>query len=149
MKIVDRELAFNDQAFIFETVMRVRNTDVDAGQHLTLESLTILLSEARARFLYSKGIKTISAGYQGLIINDLKLTLISLVAVREPLLFEVGVELLSNDGGDLLIKVTRKDNGSTVAKARQHFVNYDYRLNKIIKLTSTVKKVLVQPSLEH
>ena len=59
--LAEQELTFADNIFVFETVMRVRNTEIDAGQHVTLEALTALLAEARARFLYSKGIQDINA----------------------------------------------------------------------------------------
>lgn len=39
--------------FVFETVMRVRNTEIGLGQHLTVENLVALITEARFRFLYS------------------------------------------------------------------------------------------------
>lgn len=134
----------DNEIFIFETVMRVRNTEVNVGQHLTLEALTALLSETRARFLYAKGIKEINANYQGLIVNDFQLSIFNLVRAREELLFEVGVSAISNEGGDLTIRVTRMHDGSVVAKAKQHFVNYDYRLHKITMLSNSTKKALDQ-----
>ncbi len=141
---LDRELAFDDAVFVFETVMRVRNTEIGIGNYLTLESLAELLSETRDRFFYSKGIKQIHADYQGLIIDDIQLNIISMVRVREELLFEVGVQQLSSDGCDINIKVTRMYDGSLVAKSRQHFVNYDYRLNKITPLNDTIRLALEQ-----
>lgn len=142
--MTNRELIFDDGLFIFETVMRVRNSETDDWQHLTLESLTTLLAEARALFFYSKGIKGLSVDYNGLIINNLQLNVVSQVCAREYLLFEVGVERLCNDKGDIAIKVTRMSDGSLVAKARQHFINYDYRLNKAIPLNIMVKNALNQ-----
>lgn len=50
--------------FVFETVMRVRNTEIGLAQHLTVENLVALLTEARFRFLYSKSIKEVNAEYQ-------------------------------------------------------------------------------------
>jgi acyl-CoA thioesterase FadM len=138
----DRELAFIDGVFVFETVMRVRNTEIAAGQHLTLESLTALLAEARERFLYSKGIKEINTDSQGLIVDHLQLSFSSRVRAREELLFEVGIERLSNDGGDIATKITRMYDGSLVAKARQHFINYDFRLNKATTFNSAIKAAL-------
>lgn len=144
----DRELTFDDGVFVFETVMRVRNTEIDAGQHLTLESLTALLAEARERFLYSKGIKEINADYQGLIVDHLQLSFDGRVRAREELLFEVGIEQLSNDGGDIVIKITRMYDGSSVAKARQHFISYDFRLNKAVIFNSTIKAALAPHPFE-
>lgn len=142
MTLKDQELTFNDGIFVFETVMRVRNTEIDVGQYLTLEALTALLAEARTRFLYSKGIKEVNSDHQGLMIDNLQLHIISRVRAREELLFEIGIEALTDDGGELAAKVTRMYDGSLVAKARQHFVNYDYRLNKITAINSTIKEAL-------
>ncbi|WP_227692941.1 thioesterase family protein [Psychrobacter immobilis] len=133
----NQELNFDDGIFVFETVMRVRNTEIDMGQHLALESLTGLLTEAMQRFLYAKGIKEINADHQGLIINELQLNVFSCVRAREELLFEVGVEPLYDNGGNIVFKATRMHNGEIVAKARQHFVNYDFRLNKVTTLDNT------------
>lgn len=140
----ERELVFDDAVFVFETVMRIRNTEIGIGNYLTLESLTDLLSETRDRFLYAKGIKQIHANYQGLIVDDVQLNVFSMVRAREELLFEVGVAEISDDGCDINIKVTRMHDGSLVAKSRQHFVNYDYRLKKITSFDSTIKQALDQ-----
>ena len=123
----NQELNFDDGIFVFETVMRVRNTEIDMGQHLALQSLTALLTEA---------------DHQGLIINKLQLSIFSCVRAREELLFEVGVEPLCDNGGNIVFKAMRMHNGEIVAKARQHFVNYDFRLNKITTLDNTIKKAL-------
>lgn len=137
-----KELDFDNNIFVFETVMRVRHIELDMAQYLTLESLTALLCEARQRFFYSKGIKEIDADYHGLIIDELQLIIVSRIRVREELLFEVGVEPIYDNGGNIVIKVTRMHTGETVAKARQHFVNYDFRLNKSIALDKTMKEAL-------
>ena len=65
--------------------------------------------------------------------------------MREELLFEVGVEPSYDDGSHIEIKVTRMQTGETVAKARKHFVNYDFRLNKVTALDSTIKEALYPP----
>ena len=146
--MIDEVLDLDEQIFVFETVMRVRNTEVDIGQHLTLEALTALISETRVRFLYSKGIKEIDADYQGLIVDDLQLNIVSLVRAREELLFEMGVSLLTGDGGNITTKVTRMYDGSTIAIAQQHFVNYDYRFNKVTTINNSINQALNQQLLD-
>jgi len=138
----DQELEFEDKLFTFETAMRVRNTEIDMGQHLTLESLTELLTEAQIRFLYSKGIKEITADCQGLTASNLQLVIISRVRAREDILFEVGLEKLTDNAADIAIKVTRMYDGTLVAKARMHLSLYDYRLNKTIALNNSIKNSL-------
>ena len=140
--MLKKELDFNNDIFVFETVMRVRHIELDMAQYLTLESLTALLCEARQRFFYSRGIKEINANYHGLIIDELQLSIVSRVKAREELLFEVGVEPLYDNGGTIVIKTTRMNTGEIVAKARQHFVNYDFRLNKSIALDKIMKEAL-------
>lgn len=149
MTLTDQELTFDDGVFVFETVMRVRNTEIDVGQYLTLESLITLLAEARARFLYSKGINEINSEYQGLIVSDLQLNVISRVRAREALLFEVGIEQIAEKSGKMAIKVTRMYDGSLVAKARKGFIQYDYRSNKAISFNSDVKRALDQSDFDY
>lgn len=137
-----RELNVDDGLLVFETVMRVRHTEIDTSQYMTLDSLTALLTESWLRFLYAKGIKEINADYQGLIINELQLNISSRVQVREELLFEIGIEPSYDEGGYVEIKVTRRHTGEAVANAKQHFVNYDFRLNKVTALDSTIREAL-------
>lgn len=144
----NQEIIFDDGVFVFETVMRVRNTEVDVGQYMTIEAMTSVISEVRARFFYSKGIKEINADYQGLIVDDLRLNMLSRVRAREELLFEVGISELTDHDGVIAIKATRMFDGSMVAKAALHFVNYDYRLNKVIALHPASKQALDQKPFE-
>lgn len=142
------ELNFGDAIFVFETVMRVRHTEIDVSQHLSLEALSALLTEARARFLYAKGIQDIDAGHQGLIVDCLQLNVVSVVRERDELLFEVGIDQICDDGSYIAIKVTRMADNSLVATARQHMVNYDYRLNKTVPLSSCTKERFEQHVLQ-
>lgn len=145
----EKKLDVDDEFLVFETVMRVRHTEIDASQYMTLESLTALLTESWSRFLYAKGIKEINADYQGLIIDALQLHIRSRVQVREELLFEVGIKPLYDKGGHVEIKVTRMHTGEIVAYALKHFVNYDFRLNKVTALDSTIKKALYPRSCKR
>lgn len=136
------EITFDEGVFVFETVIRVRTTEVNTAQHLTLASLTLLLAEAQERFLYSKGIKEIISAHQDILYDNLLLNFNNRVRAREELLFEVGVEVVSDDGGYIALKVTRLYDGSSVATARQHFIIYDFHTEKTIKLDETIKEAL-------
>lgn len=144
----NQSLTFDDGVFVFETVMRVRNTEIDVGQHMTIEAMTSALSEVRARFFYSKGIKEINADYQGLMVDGLTLNMLGRIRAREEILFEVGVSELTDNDGMIAFKATRMFDGSIVAKAAMHFVNYDYRINKIMPLNATTKAALDQTPFE-
>lgn len=135
----DLDNEFGDGSFVFETVMRVRHTEIGIGQHLTIDAMVALLAEARARFLFSKGVKEINAEYQGFIITDVATHFISRAKAREELLFEVGVQNLTDKGGDFIFKVARMYDGTDVARAVMGFVAYDYRLNKEIPLAGALR----------
>jgi len=135
-------LGFTDGIFVFETVLRVRSTEVDASQYMTIEALTAILVEVRSRFFYAKGIKEIKGGHQGLVVDDLTLVMHRRVRVREDLLYEVGIVNVTYEAGCLAIKVSRMGDRSLVAQASLHFVNFDYRLNHIIAMNSSTKEAL-------
>lgn len=137
------KIAMNiEGTFVFETVMRVRNTEIDISQHLTIESLVSILSEARARFFYSKGIKEINAEYQGLMISDITVDYVSRARAREELLVEVGTQNISEQGGNFTLKVSRMYDSSVVATAVMGFIMHDYRSNKTIALPQNIRQLL-------
>lgn len=128
--------------FIFETVMSVRHNEIDVGELITIDSLTALLIEARARFFFSRGIKDINDEFHALIANDIIINIVRRARVRQKLLFEVGVSNLARDGGELLIKVSSMYDNAVVAKALINFVNYDYRANEITPMSPSVIQAL-------
>lgn len=77
------EVGLEDTNFVFETVMRVRTTEIGIGQHLDIEALVALLTESRARFLYAKSIKEINAGYHGLMTTYVTTRVLSRARARE------------------------------------------------------------------
>lgn len=134
--------------FVFETVMRVRHTEIGIGQHLTIDAMVALLSEARARFLFSRGVKEINNEYQGFIITDVATHFLSRAKAREELLFEVGVQNLHENGGDFIFKVSRMSDSSEVAHSVMGFVAYDYRKNKEVALAGALREAVETKSFE-
>ncbi|MGO1375279.1 MAG: hypothetical protein ACTIM6_04580, partial [Psychrobacter sp.] len=84
----------------------------------------------------------VNSDYQGLIIDELQLSVNRLARFREELLFEIGIEPLYDNGGYIVIKVTRMQTGDTVATARLHFIGYDFQLNKTATLNNSIKEAL-------
>lgn len=142
------DISLDDSFFVFETVMRVRNTEINFGQYLSLDAMTSLLTEARARFFYSKGLKEVDANYQGLIVTDITLNFPTRVRAREELLFEVGVGNINHKNGSILFKVSRMFDNSLVAKAQSTFVNYDYRTNQTVDIPQEMIEILDQTPFE-
>lgn len=141
------QLSFPENVYIFETVMRVRSTEIDIGQQLRSEALVAMFSEARARFLYAQGLKEIDSNYLGILITDLATQYQSRARAREELLFEVGVTDLNQYGGDIVIKVTRMYDQSPIALGKFGFVCFNYITNSVTKLTNEMKEIFT-PSTE-
>ncbi|MFL0427938.1 hypothetical protein ACH0AB_07035 [Moraxella sp. 179-F 1C4 NHS] len=69
-----------------------------------------------------------------MVINHIETQILDRARAREELLFEVGVQHLTDLGGDFVFKVSRMFDGSLVA--------YDYRQSQEIALSATIKEAL-------
>lgn len=135
------ELQHSHETYMFETVMRVRSTEIDIGQQLRSEALVAMFSEARSRFFYAQGIKEIDSNYLGILITDLHSKFLSRARAREELLFEVGVTNQNAKGGDIVIKVTRMYDNSDVAFGKFGFVCYNYITNQVVAMTKEIERL--------
>lgn len=146
LAMTEMAIGVEDTVFVFETAMRVRNTEVGIGQQLTIEALVALLTEVRVRFLHAKGVTEVDANYHGLMITDVATRIYSRARVREGLLFEIGVKNLTDLDGEFIFKVTRLSDGSQVASAHMGFVGYDYRSSLEVPFSTTLYDALaLQP----
>ncbi len=143
-----QEILVDNSEFVFETVMRVRNNEVDVGEYLDMGSLSSILGEARSRFLYSKGIKQVDSSYQGLVVTDATVNLIERVQCREELLVEVGVPHIDENNAVFRFKVSRMYDGSLVAKATMNVANFDYRYHKFVNISPDMLASLEQVPFE-
>lgn len=135
------ELNFDETVFIFETVMRIRSTEMGIGQQLRAESMIELFSEARARFLYAKNLREIDSNYFGILITDVCTQYLSRVHAREELLFEVGLADMNPYGGDFVIRASRMYDGSVVALGKFGFVYYNYLTGSVAELDKQLKQL--------
>lgn len=143
-----QEIFVKEDAFVFETVMRVRSSEIHIGQYLSLASLTGILDEARSRFFYSKHVKEVDENYQGLVLVDLVVNFTARVRAREELLIEVGVPEIDENQATIQIKVSRMNDQSPVAKAIATAVNYDYRKNEVVAISPKIIQLLEQKPFE-
>lgn len=128
--------------FVFETVMRVRSAETDFSGHLTMDALVSLLSEARCRYLHSKGADEYITKTQGVVITHTTARFVSLAKNREELLIEVGAKNFHEKGGDFYFRVTRMYDGSEVSRAVMGFIVYDYEQRKEVVLNENFKDTL-------
>lgn len=115
--------------FPFETVITVRITDLNYGNHLGNDALLGMIHEARVRFLkYLDYSETDVAGV-GVIMGDVAIVYKSQAFYGDQLIVSVAVDHLSRKSCDFYYRISRKD-GKAVALAKTAIVFFDYQQNK-------------------
>jgi acyl-CoA thioesterase FadM len=96
--------------------------------------MILMITEARARFLFEFGIRETDGSGTGIIVSDLATTYRAEAHARDQLLFEVGVMDFNRYGGDITFRITRPADGVLVAMAKSGFVFFDYRQSKVMPM---------------
>lgn len=122
------------ETFTFKTVLDVRVTEINYGNHVGNDRMVSLLHEARLRFLRSFGFGEFNIAGLGLMVTDLMVEFKSESFVGENLQFEVGVNDFNKYGCDFIYRVTCADEGRLVTLAKTGIVFFDYDERKIAKI---------------
>jgi len=133
------QLNFPDDQYYYSTLLTVRVTDINAGNHLGNDSMISMISEARARFLFEYGVAETERDGTGIIVTDLATTYRAEAHARDQLLFEVGVMDFNKYGGDIIFRVTRPKDQKSVAMAKQGFVFYNYKTSQVVSMPEDFK----------
>jgi acyl-CoA thioester hydrolase len=122
------------ESFTFKTVLDVRVTEINYGNHVGNDRMVSLLHEARLRFLRSFGFGEFNISGLGIMVTDLMVEFKSESFVGENLQFEVGVDDFNKYGCDFIYRVTCADEGRLVTLAKTGIVFFDYDERKIAKI---------------
>jgi len=125
-------LTFPEDQYYYTTLLTVRVTDINAGNHLGNDSMISMISEARARFLFEYGVSETEGDGTGIIVTDLATTYRAEAHARDQLLFEVGVMDFNKYGGDIIFRVTRPKDKTLIAMAKQGFVFFNYKTSQVV-----------------
>jgi len=125
-------LDFPEDQYYYTTLLTVRVTDINAGNHLGNDSMISMISEARARFLFEFGVAETERDGTGIIVTDLATTYRAEAHARDQLLFEVGVMDFNKYGGDIIFHITRPSDKKLIAMAKQGFVFYNYKTSQVV-----------------
>ena len=138
------------ETFTFKTVLDVRVSEINYGNHVGNDRMVSLLHEARLRFLRSLGFSEFNIGGLGLMVTDLMVEFKSESFVGENLQFEVGVNDFNKYGCDFIYRVTCADEGRLVTLAKTGIVFFDYDERKIAKIPKKFTDLLLpEAALEH
>lgn len=120
------------EKFIFSTEISVRVYDVNFAGHLSNDAILSMVHEARIRFLKNWGYSEVDTAGAGIIMFDAALQYKSQGYHGDVLLFEVMVNNFIRNGCDFIFRITNKETGKEIARAKTGIAFFDYNMNKIV-----------------
>lgn len=128
--------------FRFNTIIKVRITDLNYGNHVGNDKILSYVHEARVQFLNHLGYSELNAGNGGLIMSS------AAIQYKEEIFYgneiKIGVKAadFSSSGFNLYYHLQNNATGKTVAIAQTGMVCFDYGLRKVIRMEENFKKAL-------
>jgi acyl-CoA thioester hydrolase len=127
------------EQFPFSTDISVRISDINYNNHLGHDSLIALIHEARVRFLNAHGFAELDIDGFGLVMTDLVVLYKAEAFYGEILTIEVGVQDFTKYGCGFVYRVTDKETGKEVARAKTGVLIYDYKSRKVVGVPERFK----------
>jgi acyl-CoA thioesterase FadM len=128
------------QHFHFSTEMPIRISDINYGGHLGNDAVLTLAHEARIRFLRQYGYSELNIEGVGIIMADAAVVYKAEGFHGELLTVEVAVGEFGNVGCDFFYRLTNKETGQEVARAKTGIVFYDYVAKKTVAVPSKFRE---------
>lgn len=118
------------ETFIYTTDIRLRVSDINYGGHMDNNAVLSLVHEARVRFLESHGYSELDVDGVGIIMVDAVIQYKSEAFYGQTLTFEVAVGGISRIGCDIFYRITDRNTGTEVARAKTGIAFLDYATRK-------------------
>lgn len=126
--------------FDFSTELSVRIGDVNYGGHLGNDAVLSLIHEARVQLLRQHGYTELDIDGASIIMADSIIVYKSEGFHGDLLVVEVAVGDLQNASCDFVYRLTLKETGKEIARAKTGIVFYDYTLKKTISVPAQFRK---------
>ena len=127
------------ERFAFVTEIPLRITDINYGGHLGNDALLSLLHEARVQFLRHHGFTEMYVEGRSIIMADAVILYKSEGFYGDVARIEIAVSNLHSHGFDIFYKVTKKDSGIELARAKTGILFFDYEKKKIVQVPEKLK----------
>jgi acyl-CoA thioester hydrolase len=119
------------EKFDFSTEIPLRISDINYGGHLGHDSVLSLTHEARVRLLRKYGFTEMDIDGSGLIVSDVAIVYRSEAFYGEILKIEIAICDFNKYGCDLIYKITEKETGREIARAKTGIVFFNYENRKV------------------
>lgn len=117
--------------FSFSTLIPIRITDINYGNHLGNDSVLSLLHEARMQYLKSLGYTELSFAGIGLIMSDVGIEFKAEAFYGDTVKVHVTTGDIGRVGFDLYYKVVQSENETIIALAKTGMICFDYEKRKV------------------
>jgi len=130
--------------FLFETIIPIRITDLNYGNHVGNDTVMSILHEARVQYLRHYGLEELDFGGVGLIMNDVAVEFKNEIFYGEKIIASITVSDISKFSFDVYYKLEKENNDKRilVALAKTGMVCYDYGAKKVAAVPKEVKDKL-------
>jgi acyl-CoA thioester hydrolase len=130
------------QKFLFTTEISVRVYDVNFAGHLSNDSILSMIHEARILFLKNWGYSEVETEGAGIIMFDAAIQYKSQGYHGDVLVFKVTVDNFIKNGCDFFFKITNKETGKEIARAKTGIVFFDYQSNKLVSVPEKFRSLI-------
>lgn len=128
--------------FPFATDIPVRISDINYNNHLGHDSIITMIHEARVRFLNAYGFTELDIDGFGLVMTDLAVLYKAEVFYGEILTIEVTVRDFTKYGFDFVYRISNKETGGEVARAKTGVLIFDYTKRKVITVPKSFRSAI-------
>ncbi|MFI5186908.1 MAG: acyl-CoA thioesterase [Chitinophagales bacterium] len=132
------------EKFFFETIIPIRITDLNYGNHVGNDTILSLLHEARVQYLQHFEYGELNFGGVGLIMSDVAIEFKSEIFYGERIIVSVTAGEFSKFAFDVYYKLVKETNAKRIlaAIAKTGMVCFDYSSKKITSIPEDVKNKL-------
>lgn len=130
--------------FPFETIIPIRITDLNYGNHVGNDTILSILHEARVQYLKHYELEELDFAGAGLIMSDVAVEFKNEIFYGEKIIASVTVSEISKFIFDVYYKLEKEINDKRilVAVAKTGMVCYDYGSKKVVAVPKEVRDKL-------
>ena len=128
--------------FHFETLLKIRVSDLNYGGHLGNDTVLSLVHEARVRFLSLFGVTERDFFDVGLIMADSAVLYKSQGFLNDNILIKISVTDFRSHGFKLFYLLKKIDSNIDLAHVQTSMVCFDYLENKILPVPTKFKNLV-------
>jgi len=120
--------------FDFSTDLCLRFRDINATNHLAHDAVLSLAEEARFLFLYHLGYAHLNIDGYGYVAADAAIVYKSQAYFGQVIRIEVAVRDFAKKSCDFIYRLSNKETGQEVARAKTGVVFFDYKTQKSVEV---------------